>query len=612
MSDIIRLLPDSVANQIAAGEVIQRPASAVKELMENAIDAGATQIKLIVKDGGKTLIQLVDNGKGMSETDARLCFERHATSKIIQASDLFSIRTMGFRGEALASIAAISRVELKTRTETNQMGTEVIVEASVTLNQQPCQCPVGTSISVKNLFFNTPARRNFLKSEQVEKGHILAEFTRIALSKPGIAFQFYQNNQLTHQLEAGNLKQRIVSLFGNQYLQRLVPVDEKTDIVGIYGYAIKPEYARKRRSEQFFFVNDRYIRSPYLGHAIEHAFQELIPEGSYPSYFIFLETDPAQIDINVHPTKTEIKFQDESLIYQVLKTAVRRALGKFNLTPSLDFERETSFDNAIIDRHKPVVPPVIHVDPTFNPFNKGGSGGRQPGGLTSRVNPQQWETLFPGSVDIPNSPQKPQGQAIISPDWSTEQSTASSNRFIHLHRKYIVASVKSGLMIIDQQRAHERILYERYVRQLDSQKSHAQQLLFPETIILMESDADLFREILPIIGSLGFDIVEGNKSTFVINAIPAEMKENEPLQDILEGIIEQYNLNKLELKNDVKTNTARSMAKRMSLKHGFTLNEDEMISLTEDLFTCEFPYQSPAGKPTISIMTMEEFSEKFK
>lgn len=618
MSDVIKLLPDSVANQIAAGEVIQRPASAVKELLENAIDAGASQIKLIVKDAGRTLIHVADNGKGMTETDARMCFERHATSKINQASDLFSIRTMGFRGEALASIAAIARVELKTRTTEASLGTEVIVEGSVTESQQPCQSPIGTSIAVKNLFFNTPARRNFLKSDTVEKGHIYSELIRVALAYPEVGFMYYQNGQLTHQFEKSNLKQRIVNIFGNNYNQRLVPVEEMTEIVSINGFVLKPEFSKKKRGEQFFFVNNRFIRSSYLSHAVDQAFQELIPEDLFPSFFLFMETDPGQIDVNVHPTKTEIKFQDDRYIYQILKSAVKRALGRYNITPTLDFERETAFDDVTFNKDQPVRPPSININPDYNPFNTGRSSSRPPGNLTSRINPTQWEKLFPGQDDLPVSPAHGNArpgdgqQTTLTPDWEEPAIEAGPKKPLHLHQRFILAPVKSGLMVIDHQRAHERILFERFLKNHQKRKSASQHLLFPETISLNEQDADLLKEMLEQMRALGFVMDTMGRNTFVLSAIPAEIPESENLQGLVEGILENFRLNKVEMKLDVLTNLARSLARRLSLKHGKLLGEEEMMALTDALFACDMPYQSPAGKPTLTIIPLSDLSEKFK
>lgn len=618
MSDVIKLLPDSVANQIAAGEVIQRPASAVKELLENAIDAGATQIKLIVKDAGRTLIQVTDNGKGMSETDARMCFERHATSKINDASDLFSIRTMGFRGEALASIAAIARAELKTRRDGAALGTEVIVEGSVTESQQPCQSPAGTSIAVKNLFFNTPARRNFLKSDAVEKGHIFNELIRVALAYPAVGFMYYQNGQLTHQFEKSNLKQRIVNIFGNNYNQRLVPVEEKTEIVSISGFVLKPEFSKKKRGEQFFFVNNRFIRSAYLSHAVDQAFQELIPEDLFPSFFLFLETDPGQIDVNVHPTKTEIKFQDERYIYQILKSAVKRALGRYNITPTLDFERETAFDDLSIQKDQPVHPPTITINPDYNPFDVSQGGSRPARNLTGRINPSQWEKLFPGDDDVPQvgRPGFPSGggprQTTLMPDWEEPTAETGPKRPMHLHQRFILAPVKSGLMVIDHQRAHERILFERFMKASQGRKAGSQSLLFPENISLSEQDAELLKEVLEEVRAMGFAIDPLGKNGFVMSGVPGEIPENEYLQGLIEGILENFRMNRVEFKLDAHTNLARAMARRLSLKHGKPMNDEEMLALTDALFACEMPYQSPAGKPTLTIIPLADLADRFK
>ncbi|MFP4690704.1 MAG: DNA mismatch repair endonuclease MutL [Bacteroidales bacterium] len=613
MSDVIKLLPDAVANQIAAGEVIQRPASAVKELLENAIDAGSDHIRLIIKDGGKTLIQVVDNGAGMTESDARLCFERHATSKITRATDLFSIHTMGFRGEALASIAAISKVVLKTRTSDDEVGTQVIVEASALQTQEPCPCQPGTSISVKNLFYNTPARRNFLKSDNVEKRHILTEFQRIAIARPDVSFQFYQNDQLTHQLNKGNLKQRITGLFGSNYNPRLIPVEEETQLLKINGFAAKPEYSKKTRGEQFFFVNKRFIRSPYLNHAVEQAFEELIPEDTFPSFFLFLETDPEQIDVNVHPTKTEIKFQDERFVYQVIKSAVKRSLGKHNVSPTLDFDQESAFDNLPADKNRPVKPPSIQVNPDYNPFQH--EKYPSPGGksLTSRINPRQWEQLFPGADEVREITRQNDGeQTIISPDWEEKKQDNGQKKFFQLHNRFILTPVKSGMMVIDQQRAHERVLFEKYLKSIANKSATSQQLLFPENIHLNEQDTEILKEIIEDIRHLGFEISPSGKCSFVINAVPAGIPEDNSLQECMEGIVENIQKNRLELKNDQQANVVRSLAKRLAVKHGKALTEEEMSTLADSLFACRAPEYSPAGKPVLTIISNDELSDRFK
>ncbi len=620
MSDIIKLLPDSVANQIAAGEVVQRPASVVKELLENALDADATDIKLFVKDAGRTLIQVTDNGKGMSETDARMCFERHATSKINDAKDLFAIRTMGFRGEALASIASVARVEMKSRTAENPLGTEIIIEGSKVESQKACQCPKGTTIAVKNLFFNTPARRNFLKSDQVEKNHISTEFIRVALSNPKVAFSWYHNNQIVIQADTGNLNQRIVNLFGKQFKTRLLPVAEDTDILKINGFVLKPEFAKKKRGDQYFFVNNRYIRSPYLNHAVEFAFYELIPNDSYPSFFLFLDIDPSQIDVNVHPTKTEIKFQDEKTLYQLIKAAVKRSLGKFNIVPSLDFESETGFENIQFDKNKPVTSPTITVNPDYNPFGDQPKSSYQEGKhLLKRSNPQKWEALWPEKNNPFQHGQQqhmPQDeklkQTVISPDWDEGTEKNTGKKFLHLQGKYILTSIKSGIMLIDQQRAHERILFEKHMKMLGNKKSGSQTLLFPEQIKLNEPDTRLLLEIKDHINALGFDIGEFGKTGFVINAIPADMPENENLQHIIESILDNFKKNSADIHLDTTVNLARSLAKSLSMKHGRIMSEEEMNALSDSLFACEMPYSTPSGKPCLVVLGWDEVANRFK
>ncbi len=618
MSDIIKLLPDSVANQIAAGEVIQRPASVVKELLENSIDAGATQINLIIKDGGKTLIQVTDNGGGMSETDARMCFERHATSKIENASDLFKIKTMGFRGEALASIASISIVELKSRLKDSELGTEVVVKGSVVKSQNPCQCPQGTTIAVKNLFYNTPARRNFLKSENVEKSHIFNEFIRVALANQNIGFKYYYDNKLQLQVDPSNLKQRISGIFGNTYNQRLIPVEEKTDIISISGFVLKPEFARKQKREQFFFINNRFVKAPYLNHSVENAFSELIPEDAHPSFFLFLHTDPSMIDVNVHPTKTEIKFQNESAIYKILLSSVKRALGRFNISPSLDFERETAFDDILFDKNRPVSPPTIDIDPDYNPFKTDKSGNTF---LSNRKNEQKWENLYPGmkEADIKSSADKQEHPDLFGKEQQAQPGEnfskatyAGEKKFWQLNERYILTPVKSGLMFIDQQRAHERILYEKFLGRYEAQAPSSQQLLYPIKAELIESDANIMKEILQHINNLGFDISEFGGNTFVINSVPAEIKESEITGHIIDDLIENYKKNLSEPKLDIYKNISRALAKSQAIKHGKVLSEKEMNSIVGELFTCSIPDLSPANKPTLFILTYDELSDRFK
>lgn len=607
MPDIIHLLPDSVANQIAAGEVIQRPASAVKELLENAIDAGADQIDLVVKDAGKTLIQVTDNGCGMSETDARLACERHATSKITSVDDLFAIRTMGFRGEALASIVAIAQVEIKTRKTEEELGTCLVIEGSEVKKQEFCQSPPGTSIMVKNLFFNVPARRKFLKSNNVELRHILEEFQRVAMAHPKLSFSMFNNRKPVFQLRPSSLKQRIVSIFGQHFNQRLIPVEQKMDFISISGFIGKAEYARKTRGEQYFFVNNRFMRHPYLNHAVDNAFEELIPEKSFPGYFIFFDIDPKEIDINIHPTKTEIKFQDERLVYSVLRSAVKAALGKFSVTPAMDFEAETTFDFKIPSKDTPVKPPQIRINPDFNPFekNQGLKSSRD------QRNRENWEKLYQQAdiraVDKNDvEPQKQQSRQIEADLGGTG---SHESHFFQLHKRYILSQVKSGLMIIDQQKAHERILYERYIELLGSGKSLSQQELFPVKISLPAEDAEILNEIMDELNLLGFSIRpdDRKKFHFMITGTPAGLKHGNAVE-LIEGVVENYKTNLIQLDLDKKVNLARALAKNMSIKHGRALQQLEMKSVIESLFSCRAPEVSIDGEPIVKMITLEELA----
>jgi DNA mismatch repair protein MutL len=606
MPDIIHLLPDSVANQIAAGEVIQRPASAVKELMENSVDAGATVIKLIVKDAGKTLLQVVDNGKGMSETDARLCFERHATSKIEKADDLFNIRTKGFRGEALASIAAIAQVEMKTRQHGQQLGTCISIEGSEVKSQEPCSCPEGTIFSIKNLFYNVPARRNFLKSDPVEFRHIMEEFQRVALPHPEIAFTLHHNNTEIFHLQAGTFRQRIAAIFGNNYNERLVPVEEETSIVKVTGFIGKPQYARKTRGEQFFFLNHRFIKSAYLNHAVQTAFEELLPADSFPSYFLVLEVQPHTIDINIHPTKTEVKFEDEKFIYSILRSAVKRSLGKYNISPTLDFEKDNSFD-ILPPVNGTVKAPTITVNPEYNPFDTQKVPSSKEVGLPKT---NRSYSLHTGSqVEMPVS-EKQEGQQDMEEGLQQEHTEQRKQNY-QLHNRYILTHIKTGFMIIDQQAAHERVLYERYLKQMNGHKGFSQQLLFPMHVELGPSDVDLVKDLLQDIASLGFDLAEFGKNTFIVHGIPAQLTEINA-KEVLENIIDHYKHNQQELKLEKRENLARSMARNMAIRSGKRLENEEMNNLIDELFACEMPYASPSGKPTITTFTLEELDKKFK
>jgi DNA mismatch repair protein MutL len=614
MSDIIHLLPDSVANQIAAGEVVQRPASAVKELVENALDAGSTKIKLIIKDAGRTLIQIIDNGCGMSETDARMSFERHATSKIKKADDLFSIRTMGFRGEALASIAAIAQVELKTKRIGDDIGTKIDIEGSEVKSQEACSSPEGTSISVKNLFYNIPARRNFLKTDSVELRHIIDEFHRVAIPNPHVAFSLHHNNTEIFHLEIGTLKQRLMGLYGNSYNTRLVPVEEDTPIVKIKGFVIKPEFAKKTRGEQFFFLNKRFIKSAYLHHAVQSAFEQLLPTDSFASYFLLLEVDPKTIDINIHPTKTEVKFEDEKAIYAFLKSTVKKSLGQFNIAPSLDFDQEAHLYNMPLKPADGIYKqPTIKVDPNYNPFKTDSTTKPKP---TERElsNRSNWEKMYTRHTEDRPSfehTQEESTQQTIHTDWNNDLHESNKKLTYQLHNKYILSHIKTGFMVIDQQGAHERILYERILDSFEKNKIASQQELFPKTIELNTSDFELVKELSSEIQGLGFDISEFGKNTFVIQGIPADTAAFDSVA-LLEGLIENYKQNLLELKSDKRENLARSMARNMAIKSGKILSQEEMNNLIDELFACKMPYSTPNGKPTMTTFSTEELDKRFK
>ncbi len=611
MSDIIHLLPDSVANQIAAGEVDQRPASAVKELMENALDAGGSKIKLIVKDAGKTLIQIIDNGCGMSETDARMSFERHATSKIKKADDLYAIRTMGFRGEALASIAAIAQVELKTKRIGDEIGVQIDIEGSEIKRQEAVSCPEGTSISVKNLFYNVPARRNFLKTDSVELRHIIEEFHRVSIPNPEIAFSLHHNTTEIFHLEVGSLKQRLMGLFGNSYNTRLVPVEENTGIVKIKGFVIKPDFAKKTRGEQFFFLNKRFIKNGYLHHAVQSAFEQLLPHDSFASYFLMLDVDPKSIDINIHPTKTEVKFEDEKAIYAFLRSAVKKSLGQFNISPSLDFDQEAHLYNMPL---KPVdgiyKQPTIKVDENYNPFKT------EKKEITERElsNKNNWDKLYSRHVDNQLAfeiKKEEETQQTINTDWDNELHESNKKLTYQLHNKYILTHIKTGFMVIDQQGAHERILYERILEGFKKHKSATQQELFPKAIELNTPDFELVKELYSEIQAMGFDISEFGKNTYVIHGVPADTAEFDSVK-LLEGLLENYKQNLLDLKSDKKENLARAMARNTAIKSGKALTQEEMHTIIDELFACNMPYSTPNGKPTITTFSSDDLDKRFK
>lgn len=632
MADIIQLLPESIANQIAAGEVVQRPASVVKELMENAIDAGATSIKLIVREAGKLLIQVIDNGCGMSDTDARMSFERHATSKIREAKDLFSIRTMGFRGEAMASIAAVAQVEMRTRIHKEELGTRLVVEASKLTVHEPCQCVAGTNISVKNLFYNVPARRSFLKSNPIEMRHILDEFQRIALANTDVFFSLHNNGDEIFHLPPANLRQRIVNIFGNSFNPKLVPVAEETDVMKISGFIGKPEFARKTRGEQMFFVNQRFIKSGYLHHAVMQAYEELLPKETFPFYILFIEISPDRIDINVHPTKQEIKFDDERIVYNYLKVVVRHALGQHNITPTLDFEQETSFSNTR-NFGLPLNPaPREDFEKELSQTPVGESGKKEDAnfgferGLSARErsNLKNWQKLFenlpdPGEESSPVGGSKAGPSITIESEWSSggeldDKSSSFSRQQkepYQIHASYIVSHIKSGFILIDQQASHERILYERYLEMLETRQSWTQQELFPRTINLPTSDATLLREILPEVNLLGFDIQEFGKDAFIIHGVPAELPGGKSETRIIESLIERFKSN-LELRLDIRENLARSMARSTAIRHNQPLTVQEMQELIDKLFACTMPFKSPSGRNCFLTFELEELEEKFK
>ncbi|MES2425635.1 MAG: DNA mismatch repair endonuclease MutL [Bacteroidota bacterium] len=616
MSDIIQLLPDSVANQIAAGEVVQRPASAVKELIENAIDAGSDKIQLIVKDAGKSLIQVIDNGCGMSGTDARMSFERHATSKIKKAEDLFAIRTMGFRGEAMASIAAIAQVELKTRRHEDELGTQIFIEGSEVLKQEACSATAGTSISVKNLFYNIPARRNFLKSNPVEMRHIIDEFQRVALAHPEVFFTLHHDGQEVYHLPSTTLKQRVIHLFGNNYNQRLVPVEEDTTIINLRGFVGKPEFAKRTRGEQFFFVNNRFIKDPYLNHAVLTAFEELLPDDTYPLYVLFIDIDPSKIDINVHPTKTEIKYQDEKAIYAIIRSAVKRSLGRYNITPSLDFDQENSIEHLITPKpFEEIVAPVIAFNPNFNPFTDKKNDREIPflrDGGSGRSNPipNNWDTLYEISKRDTTVQQEIHTEETLAVN---EQDIAKigDRQVFQIHNRFILSQIKSGFMLISQQAAHERILYERFLQQLQNHSGVSQQSLFPQSLTLNGSDFELLRELLPDIRALGFDIREFGKNTVVVEGIPADLN-NVGEHELLEHLLEGFKNNLSILKLDKRDNLARSLARNAAIKAGTKLSAEEMNLLTDQLFACQMPNVALNGKPVISTFTLNELLERFE
>ena len=608
--DVIKLLPDSVANQIAAGEVIQRPASAVKELMENALDAGATQVDLVVKDAGKSLIMVVDNGCGMSETDARLCFERHATSKIAKAEDLLALRTMGFRGEALASIAAIAQVELKTRRKEDEVGTRIVNEGSVVKEQ--CLVPMqpGTTFTVKNLFFNVPARRNFLKSAQSEMRHIVDEFVRVTLMHPDIGFTLTSDGKEVYHLYAGSLKQRIIGLFGNSYAEKLLPVNQDSEKVNINGFIVKAEYSKKTRGEQYFFVNQRFIKHAYLHHAIENAFLEMIPKDSFPGYFLNIEIDPADIDINIHPTKTEVNFLDVKLVYAILHAAVRKAIGQHNLSPTIDFGEAPNPNidfGEVVKSSQPLVMPNIPVDEFYNPFRQNTDSQKiKPnwdGFSQHRDRPSgDWRQLYGERIDHYGCNQGEEAQDAGD--------TPANSQYLQVNQSYILTTVKSGILLIDQHLAHTRILFEKFVKQMESHSGLSQQELFPQALSFNLNDASLLKELMPELESIGFVLEQANPTTFMVNGTPADAAGCDAVA-LLEKILDNHKINRTDLQLDRKLNLAKTMATQLSIKALTRLSEQEMQNIVDQLFACNVPEIAPDGKKTYIIIGMEELRGKF-
>lgn len=606
MPDIIQLLPDNIANQIAAGEVIQRPASAVKELLENAVDAESTEIRLIVTDGGKNLVQVVDNGKGMSETDARMSFERHATSKISNIEDLFKIRTMGFRGEALASIAAVAQVELKTRKTEEELGSCLEIENSIVKKQEPCATSAGTNICMKNLFFNVPARRNFLKSNAAEMRHIVDEFIRVAMAFPHIFFSLTSNGQQVFHLDSGSLKQRILQILGTYYNSKLVTVKEETDYMNVYGFAGKPETAKKTRGDQYFFVNNRFIKSAYLNHAVMSAFNEMIAKDSFPMYVLFIDLDPAQLDINVHPTKQEIKFEDEKIIYAFVQAAIKHALAQFSIAPSLDFSL-----NAEIQQMEALSKPAteskleaITSSNLFKTFTQKNQAHKIEG--TNRSDLHHWKDFYSPVEKKPATELEPMSQNIEfnnllhAVENTTPQSGPAILRevpFTQVHQTYMITCTNEGFLLVHQQQAHERVLYERYSEAIQGKQMPAQQSLFPSTMQLSASDTILMEELLPDLRVLGYLIEPFGNNTFVVQATPADILQgNEKMA--IELLLEQYKHFSSDIKFGKREKLVRCVAKQQSIKSGRGLTQREMQVLIEELFACKTPNITPNGSPT--------------
>ncbi|MCC6584027.1 MAG: DNA mismatch repair endonuclease MutL [Chitinophagales bacterium] len=627
MSDVIKLLPDAIANQIAAGEVIQRPASVVKELLENSVDSGAKNIQLIIKDAGRALIQVVDDGCGMSETDARMCFERHATSKIKKIEDLFSLYTFGFRGEAMASIAAVAQVEMKTKQHDKEVGTILIVEGSKVILQEQTATNSGTSISVKNLFYNVPARRNFLKSNQIETKHILDEFVHVALANPSIFFSLHHNGIEVYHLKAANIRQRIVNIFGKNYNEKLVPIEEITDYVSVRGFIGKPEVSKKTRGEQFFFVNNRFIKNNFLNYAITKAYDGLITDKSFPFYCLFIDIEPGAIDINVHPTKQEIKFEDEKSIYLLLNAAAKHGLSQYSVMPTIDFEHESTFNQLVDERiynEQPfkVVQSKLNADSNtrgsyHSPFDKDIPATQQRNFTNdNNANFDEWKKLY--EIDEETEERTVTIRSKMDQLQALENENEISNnpfkneRFepIQLHERYILTQIRSGFILVDQHKAHQRILFERYLRNLANQPASTQQTLFPKTLELNNSDTELLKDIIPELKALGFDIQFFGGSTFVVHGLPGDLRDENETQ-LIEKLLEDFKTSNKTDDFDKRKNVAKTFAYQTAIKSGKTLDKNSMQQLIDELFACEQPNINPAGLATFIQYSFDEIERKF-
>ncbi|EAR14092.1 DNA mismatch repair endonuclease MutL [Robiginitalea biformata] len=621
MTDRIKLLPEHVANQIAAGEVVQRPASVVKELLENAVDAGASRVQLIVKDGGKALVQVVDDGCGMSPADALLSFRRHATSKISEASDLFRLHTKGFRGEALASIAAIAQVEMQTREDGAELATRIRIAGDTVQSREEAVAPVGTSISVKNLFFNIPARRNFLKSDKVEYRHVLEEFQRVALAHPGVAFSMVHNDSEVHQLPEANLRQRIVHLFGSRMNTRLVPVREETQLAEIDGFICKPEFAKKSRGEQYFFVNDRFIRSAYLHHAILTAFEGLLKPDTYPGYFLYLQVPAGAIDINIHPTKTEVKFEDEQSLYAILRSAVKHSLGQFSISPVLDFERDPNLETPYAYQQRDAAVPKVSVDRTFNPFAEEHAlrdsqpAARHAQPAAPREKRPGWEVLYDGGNPEAVSEETREGWTVASGGSEGALFRANAAEIpeqagvFQVGRKYLLSHIKSGLLLIDQRRAHQRVIYERFLRSTTQREPATQALLFPLKPSLNPSEIHILEGLKEALEAMGFGFGRTGEDFVEITGLPVGVPESEA-ESILDGIVSDWQRHEDGVHFSQSDRIAKALAQSLAVRHGTALEQEEQLGLVNDLFGCKEPGTSPFGKPTYVTLSMEELEKK--